>query len=65
MMTVQDLIDALQKIEDKSLPVCMADWNEGSRPPVLINVVEPVKNCGYMILSQGFSRQSFVCLDVD
>lgn len=33
MMTVQELIDALQKIEDKSLPVCLGDADDdGDRP---------------------------------
>ena len=36
MMTVQDLIDALQKIEDKSLPVCLID----SGQPTLMDVSE-------------------------
>lgn len=28
-MTVQELIDALQAIEDKGLPVMLDDWSEG------------------------------------
>lgn len=32
-MTVQDLIDALEAVEDKSLPVCIYDYrNDGLMP---------------------------------
>lgn len=29
-MTVQDLIDALEAVEDKSLPVVVSDWDNSS-----------------------------------
>jgi len=33
-MNVQQLIDRLMLVEDKTLPVCIADWNEGYMPPI-------------------------------
>jgi hypothetical protein len=44
-MNVQELIDQLSLIEDKSLPVLLDDWNDGSAFPHQCDLIRqsPVK----------------------
>ena len=39
-MNVQQLINALQTIQNKELPVCIEDWNSQCQVPALADVVE-------------------------
>ncbi len=50
-MNVQQLIEALQTIQNKDLPVCIEDWNEQIQPPAVAEEVD-------LILTHGVFFQS-------
>lgn len=61
MVTVQQLIDILSKIDDKSLPVCLEDWNEGWAFPDHLSSVKVVND---RISTSDGKKTTFVLLDI-
>ncbi len=60
-MTVQELINNLNLIEDKELLVCIEDWNEGYVPPGAVSVIQIMKQS---TCCSSVEPIDFVCLGV-
>ena len=63
-MNVQELIDKLQKIEDKSLPVCIEDWNERYRNPAVLTEVEQWDSA-YLVSGKGDVLGKYISLGAE
>jgi hypothetical protein len=61
-MNVQEMIDELNKIEDKTLLVCLADWNEDYKYPALCTTCKMVEG-DYLIVGRSIVFGKYVCLD--
>jgi len=60
-MTVQEMIDKLNEIEDKCLTVCIEDWNEGYRVPAIASPPEKVTG-KYLHCSVEYLEGEYVCI---
>ncbi len=63
-MNVQELIDHLQAIEDKTQTVCIEDWNEGYRRPAVCHKPEVVHG-EHLFVGLGISVGKFVCIGAE
>lgn len=63
-MNVQEAIDELQKVEDKTLPLCIVDWNEQYAGAAEADVIEFV-NIGYLACGRGRMQGPCICIDVN
>ena len=63
-MNVQEMIDVLESINDKALPVCIDDWNVQYESPA---VAKSVQLCDAEYLHCGLSRMAgkYVCIGID
>lgn len=60
--TVKDMIDALEKIDNKDLPICIDDWNEQYKSPAIVGNISVYHECVYFDDS-GRAIGDFVCIE--
>ena len=63
VMNVQDMIDLLNKVEDKQLPICIEDWNENYRVPAVITNIDNCIDSRYLVLGDGEKIGDYICLE--
>jgi len=63
-MNVQEMIDALQKIEDKTLPLCVEDWNEMYASPAIASKPE-ICNGSYKYCGHPNLQGEYVCISAE
>lgn len=63
-MNVKELIEILNKIENKELPLCLADWSEEYMPNSVADSVEEINNAEYLTIGEGRQVGSYVLITI-
>ena len=63
-MNVQELIDRLEKVEDKTMTVCLSDWSEEYATNHELNTTEVLKELTYVDDNDEDQVATYYLLDV-
>jgi hypothetical protein len=60
-MNVQQMINELQKVQDKTLPVCIEDWSERYLPPA-VSSAPKLCNAEYLHCGKAKLNGMYICI---
>ena len=63
-MKIKDLIEILEGIEDKEIPVCLSDWNEQYMTDGVCNSAT-VENSKYLIVGSEYKQGLYLLLGIE